>query len=159
MSEIAKALANAAKITESGHLQRAHQKSAEAVRKNHNREFIWGGLIACVVLVALGAFFVHSEQPSPPVTVVTQSAPATETAQTPPPVERIGPKHPNPVLESELANLVIKGLIKSPNLRVLIGDRVIQVGDELTPGLVLSGIDGRDLLATDAQGVTYLKKL
>ena len=159
MSEIAKALANAAKITESGHLQRAHQKSAESIRKNHNREFIWGWLIACVGLIALGVFLVHSSEQPVSGPVVSKSPTATEAAPPLPPAEPIITHRLNPVLESDLANLVIKGLIKSPSLRVLIGDRVIQVGDELTPGLVLSGIDGRDLLATDAQGVTYLKKM
>ena len=155
MSEIAKALASAAKITESKHLQRAHQKSAEAIRKNHNREFLWSGLLACVGVVILAAYLVHSSATAPAI----PTPPATNALPlTPPPQESV-PIRPNPVLESELANLVIKGSMKSPTLRVLIGDKVIEVGDELIPGLVLSGIDGRDLIAADTHGVKYVKKM
>jgi len=154
MSEIAKALANAAKITESGHLQRAHQKSAAALKKNHTREFIWGGVLSCVCLIVLGAFFVHSAEPEPPIVI---RAPTTVPAPLLP--EANTPKLANPELEAQFTNLAIKGLIKSPHLRVLIGDRVVELGDELIPGLILSGLDERDLIATDVQGLTYRKKL
>ena len=154
MSEIAKALANAAKITEAGHLQRAHQKSAEAVRRNQNREFIWAGLLACVVLAILGAFLIHSSSPPPADSAVAVAKIAVDPQPLP-----IAPIRPKPELESALENLVIKALIKGPSPRVLIGDRAIGVGDELTPGLILSGIEGRELMATDAQGLRYLKKM
>jgi hypothetical protein len=154
MSEIAKALANAAKITESANLQQAHQKSAAALRKNHTREFIWGGVLSCVCLIVLGAFLVHSADTLTPAVIRTQTSAETHQA-----AETNEPKLANPVLEAQLANLAINGLIKSPNLRVLIGARVIELGDELFPGLILSGIDERDLIATDAQGLTYRKKL
>jgi hypothetical protein len=154
MSDIAKALANAAKITESGNLQRAHQKSAAAVRKNHTREFIWSGVLSCVGIIALSVLLVQPTEKNPPLEI---RAPATtETplwaAASPPPLA-------NTAIEAQLANLVIKALIKTPHPRALIGDRFIEVGDEIIPGVILSGIEARELIATDQQGKTYRIKM
>lgn len=155
MSEIAKALANAAKITESGNLQRAHQKSAAAVRKNHAREFIWSGVLSCVGIIALSVFLVQTTEKNPPLEIpapTTTETPLVAAAASPPPLT-------NTAIEAQLANLVIKALIKTPHPRALIGDRFIEVGDELIPGLILAGIESRELIATDQQGKTYRIKM
>jgi len=155
MSDIAKALANAAKITESGNLQRAHQKSAAAVRKNHTREFIWSGVLSCVGIIALCVFLVQTTEKNPSRGIVaptTTEPPLWAAAASPPPLT-------NTAIEAQLANLVIKALIKTPHPRALIGDRFIEVGDELIPGLILSGIEARELIATDQQGKTYRIKM
>jgi len=154
MSEIAKALANAAKITESGHLQRAHLKSAEAIRKNHTREFIWAGVLSCVGLIVIGAYLSRPDNTAPPEVIGAQ----THLDALPPP-DVIAAKVADPVLESQLANVVIKALIKGSNPRILIGDRVIGIGDELIPGLILAGIDSNDLIAKDERGMLYRKKM
>jgi hypothetical protein len=154
MSEIAKALANATKITESQRLQQVRRQTATAMKKNRARMFVWIGLLTSVCVVALGALWVlagHTPRSQPSATV-SESFPAA----TPQPDAYVAPQ-PDPELESALANLVIKALIKTPNPRVLIGDRVFKVGDELIPGLILAGLDADDLLATDEQGITYRK--
>lgn len=154
MSEIAKALANAAKITESRRLEQVRQQTAAAVRKNQARMFVWGGLLASVCLVAFGVLWTRSGSTASLPPVVPLSQPLEEV--TPRPDANAAPQ-PDPELEADLRKLVIKGLIKSSDPRVLIGNRVFKVGDELSPGLVLSGLDEEDLIATDAEGATYRK--
>ena len=153
MPAITKAITKANALAQSRISKKRMQHPPHMVRK------FWG----IMTILVLGVAATYALRPTRPksatplmATDLQTTPPANGIAKTAALVKASSPAA-DPELEDALRSAPIKAITEGSSPRVLIGTKIIGVGEEITGGLVLIKIENKTLFARDEAGAIYTR--
>ena len=138
-------------------LAKANKPATPSKRLPFKDHYLKSGLFrVCIISLVVAApiitLAVRASTPRPLVTVhqkiVVADVPSTVQAAP-------SPSEPKADLSADFQSLPINAIMATGNARVMMGSRVIRVGEEIIPGLKLVQIASDKLIAIDNAGAHY----